>query len=219
MLNEVKQSIDQRYGRAGTVVDADDRYVPTTPKNNIARRFVSRGGFSASKSDYINDGLYENKFHTDLFDRTYKNVKPLNSFQRRYTVTQEDNNFDDAPQSGSRYVRKSGFGKTTKNMDYGAKLTYSKPLSYKEIYADAMAYRAQPSQEAKRYFTSKYQKYSKNRESAADKGLRYNLDTVSTVERPRYSHGITYLDRPSITEEEYRLFTNFSTPSKVKNRR
>lgn len=219
MLNQVNQTIDQRYGRAGTVIDAEDRYVPTTPKNDIARRFISRGGFSASKSDYINDGLYEDRVHTDIFKRVYNDVKPITSFQRRYTATQEDNNFNDAPQTGSRYIRKSGFGRTSKNMDYGAKLTYSKPLSYKEIYADAMAYRAQPSQEAKRYFTGKYQQYSKNRNSGYDKGLRYNLDTVSTVQRPKNINGITYLDRPSITEEEYRLFANFSTPSKVKNRR
>ena len=54
--SELNKSIDRRYGRAGTVVELEKerRAEPENPKPTPGR-FISRGGFRAAKSKYIND--------------------------------------------------------------------------------------------------------------------------------------------------------------------
>jgi hypothetical protein len=231
-LNRLSQNIDERYGRAGTVVNTGNHYISKTPRNGIARNFISRGGMSASKSRYINDGLYDNLIDSDDYDlplnRTYDNSGLVGggSQRRRYTTTYDDNSFDDiAPATSSRYVRKSGYGRTARNIDYGARSSYTKPVTFKDIYASAVSYKPQPSQEQRRYFPNKFQKFRKYTNSYSNalpntnysygNKSNYNLDNVSTTVKPRFSRGTTYVDKAAITEDEYRLFKNFSTPSKV----
>jgi hypothetical protein len=212
------------------VVGSSDRYISKTPINGIARNFISRGGMSASKSRYINDGLYDNLIDSDDYDhplnRTYDNSRSVGgSMGRRYTTTYDDGLNDASPTTSSRYVRKSGYGRTARNIDYGARSSYTKPVTFKDIYASAVSYRPQPSQEQRRYFPNKFQKFRKytnsysnalpNTNYGYENRNNYNLDSVSTTVRPRYNRGVTYVNKPAITEDEYRLFENFSTPSKV----
>jgi hypothetical protein len=232
-------TFDQRYGRAGSVVGTSDRYISKTPRNGIARNFISRGGMSASKSRYINDGLYDNLIDYDSFDnvlnRTFDNSRAVGgSLGRRHTTTYDNDAFTDgfndelndiSRASSSRYVRKSGYGRTARNVDYGARSSYTRPVTFKDMYASAVSYKPQPIQEQRKYFPNKFQKSSAytnsysnallNSNYGNENSYNYNRDSISTSVGPRFSRGVTFVDKPAITEDEYRLFENFSTPTKV----
>jgi hypothetical protein len=70
----VQYQADTRYGRAGQVLETDETLEPFTPQVGVDKRFTSRGGFSAVRSNYINDGYVE---EIDEFDRAFLSATPI----------------------------------------------------------------------------------------------------------------------------------------------
>ena len=202
------QTIDRRYGRAGIVVEPDSGREPRTPFYDKGRSYKSRAGFSATRSRFINQGI-QNEPEYDEFDRAFMEAQPLHSqSEARYTDTNGD--FTTPSRSSSKYIRKSGFGKTINNMDYGAKLTYV-PFNSVGRYKKSELYTARPTEETKNYYTrTKYSSrpsgYSKS--SAYTSSQEVNGSTLNTPAR--------FLNKGKLTDEEYQLFKDFSTPIKYR---
>lgn len=120
--SRMNKSVDRRYGRAGEVVEFEkERRAELEPVRSKPSRFISRGGFSANKSKYINDGLcfadLDTQSHLNNLDLDTDDDNPfdLKSESESKTIMQE---YNEEPQSTSRYIRKSGYGKTTLMRDY-----------------------------------------------------------------------------------------------------
>lgn len=127
----------------------------------------------------------------------------------RFSVT-ESGLVSETPTS-SKYIRRSGYGKTARNMDYSAKLTATMPLTREQQYEEAMRYKPKPALE-----TSKYYRRSlyKDIEPLSSRKSAY---TVNRPGRSTYTNdGMKYLDKSRLTDEEYRLFKDFSTPLRPK---
>mmetsp|Transcript_17202 Transcript_17202/g.19900 ORF Transcript_17202/g.19900 Transcript_17202/m.19900 type:complete len:273 (-) Transcript_17202:147-965(-) len=199
------KSIDRRYGRASTAVTKEDtQYVQTTPqKIDIARRFLSRGGFSAAKSKYIND------HKDDSFDDDWKNAKEITTQpHHKYKVKKDESDSEEEfdGKAPTVYVRQSGFGKTSKNMNYGAKLASEKPISQAAKYSDAMSYKARPSEEALKYYS---RTKDVNRPSIVNTKNHYTSEKVFREMNFKDNERIPIR---TITNEELKLFKEFSTP-------
>lgn len=136
-------------------------------------------------------------------------AKPLHTqSQAMYTDINED--FTTPSRSSSKYIRKSGFGKTINNMDYGAKLTYV-PFNSVGRFKRSELYTARPAEETKKVYTrTKYSSrpsgYSKSSAYSSSQGL--NGGNLNTPAR--------FLDKGRLTDEEYNLFKEFSTPIKYR---
>ena len=138
------QPTDPRYGRSSNAKEISQYIETTTPKPESkyvqGYKWASRGGFSANKSKYITDAKY-NVPDYDKDEIEFEVFKPQEESQERITVTEPQ--YASAPPL--RYQRKSGFGNTTKNIDYSLKYEYNKvdttPIGR---YKEAMDYRAKP---------------------------------------------------------------------------
>ena len=227
--SELNKSIDRRYGRAGTVVELDKerRDEPEIPKPTPGR-FISRGGFRATKSKYIND--WKDLYNFEAFGQANQpdleaddeNSFKLNSeIERRSTMTESEN--IEEGQSNSKYIRKSGYGMTTHMRDYGERLTYTQPLTHAEKYEDAMSYKAKPSVNTAQYYNRKSSytvktpqetRHLRNRANNNEYSFEINSDLKEKNRRySKTGHRITYLDRSSITPQEFDIFDRFGRNS------
>lgn len=128
----------------------------------------------------------------------------------RYSGTARDIVLDTPTSTG--YTRKSGFGYTKQNMNYSIRLNADTPASERfnrSTYDSRASANGQPTQYYKR---SKYE----------DRPSNYSQRYSYTSRQGRASNAKVYreyIDKQKLTDEEYRLFKDFSTPIKLSQKR
>lgn len=224
-----EQTNDPRYGRASMVDDSD--YLRSPPKKDTRYhdeyRFSSRGGFTANRSTYINDGRSSGKH-----EREFEDLQPKEDSQERIKI------FDVVPDKAAplKYQRKTGFGYTSNNLDYSLRYEYNRvPHTHEALVKEALDYKAQPSAS----FWSNAAALSRSSRSTTA-GVYNNPKVYSRLSQPypkvsptkRKSNYLPHREirevqisekkssiydpRVKMTKEEYQLFQDFSTPKKTR---
>ncbi|CAI2361499.1 unnamed protein product [Moneuplotes crassus] len=214
--SKITKSIDRRYGRAGTVVEKeiDKNYEDDKKTELIPSRFISRGGFSAKKSKYINDGEY-------FDDEELEAVAYGDKFRTKKTYTTTGADYLIEPEYPRlKYVRKSGFGKTANMRDYTANLNYNRPIAssgrYYQEY-EAIGNSPKPSQEITKHYKRQSTVFANSLKSPEVKNKNASKSPFNKPKncnfqnrrRSTMTSRVTYLDRTAITGEEYDLFNKF----------
>ncbi|CAI2362199.1 unnamed protein product [Moneuplotes crassus] len=211
-ISQVTKSVDRRYGRAGTVVqkEVDKGYEDDLKQTLVPSRFTSRGGFTAQKSKYINDGndMYADYVKKDPFELNDR-------VKKTYTVTKDDY-FEEPDYYNSRYVRKSGFGKTAAMRDYASKIDYDRPLTSTGRYYEERNTYTKPNFDAAKHYKRRSTVFKSNLRTPKSRKSTFADDfhskgSLTSRNTRGYSNAgrLTYLNRDNVTSKEYDLFDRF----------
>ena len=198
-------TIDTRYGRSQPKNGQDNRTSPRTSKYSSSYKWKSRGGFSANKSKYINR---DSKLSDYQLKSNY--YVPEESSQENIEIHEPE----PISSSLSKYKRESGYGRTSKNLDYSLKYEYTPVLQTpKSRYTEAMSYKPTSSLN----YTSFYSRMSEPVQKLSKPDRYSNMlpqREIRDLQVP--SPGNRRFERRlKMTKEEYEMFKEFSTPKRT----